>query len=382
MRIRGGHVAGAIVLGIGAFVLYTTLSLPPGPEEEATETASLPPIDADPSLVPVIELAAPELNCGTIPNTGIAERTMAIYNRGKAPLVISDVRTSCACTIGRVSGSAKSIPPGGESVIEIAIDPWRIPGFYSRKSLTVFSNDPRNGRVTFDVVANIEPEFEAVPEKASFGKIAKGQPHTQPVRIRQRQEDRIECTSAEAQGALSGAQWVDIQASLKNVPENEWGTPGKAEYLVEVTLPADIPVGPLRRIVEIATSVERVPRFRLDVEAEVEAPYTVSPPYPRVLAPKVSQPGSPVAATLTVTGKEPIQIADIRLDSPALAVAQRPGEAPNSILLDVTIVADAPPGRIESALRFTVKTSQREFQEWTCVRAFKMPERDQAAPSS
>lgn len=381
MRIRGGHIAGAAVIGIAAFVLYATLSLPPSPDEEPAETASLPPIDADPSLVPVIALAAPELNCGTIPNTGITERTMAVYNRGKAPLFINDIRTSCACTTGRVPESARSIPPGGEGVIEIAIDPWRIPGFYSRKSLTVFSNDPRNGRVTFDVVANIEPEFETTPEKANFGKVTKGQPHTQSVRIRQRQEKRIEFTSVEAQGALPGAQWADIQATLTPVPEKEWRLPGKAECLVQVTIPPDIPVGSLRRIVEIATSVERVPRFRLQVEADVEAPYTVNPPYPQVLAPKAPQPGRPSTATLTVAGKEPIQIEDTGVDSPTLAVTQRPGEAPNSILLDVTIVPDAPPGRIESMLRFTVRTSQDEYHEWTCVRAFKLPERDQASSS-
>lgn len=373
MRIRGGHVAGTIVLAITAFVLYTTMVLPPAPENEPVQTASLPPIDADPSLVPVIELAAPELNFGTISNHGIAQRTMTVFNRGKAPLVISDVRSSCACSLGRVSEKTKSIPAGGEGIIEVVIDPRRIPGFHSRKTLTVFSNDPENGSVKFDVVTNIEPELDILPEKVVFGSVPKGRPHTQSIRIRQRQQAPLEIASAVARGAVAGTPWTDVRAALRTIPEIEWSQPGRAEYEIEVTLPPDTPAGPLRRVIEIATNVERVPRLRLNVEANIEAPYTVSPAYPRLVTPRALRDGGPLSAALTITGSEAIEIDRIAVDVPNTSVARRPGDAPNSIILEVNVGSGATPGILEGLLRFVVRTGNNEYTEWTGIRASVPP---------
>ncbi|HNT89318.1 MAG TPA: DUF1573 domain-containing protein, partial [Candidatus Hydrogenedentes bacterium] len=161
-------------------------------------------MDSDPSLVPRIEVETTELHVGTIPNAGLFETRLAVYNRGKAPLRLSDVRTNCACSQGRIPESSRVVPPGGEGVIEVMVDPRRIVGFHSRKTLTLFSNDPEQSRVRIDVVADVDPEFEVIPAEVEFGEVEKGEVVSRTVLVRQRQEEPLEITDVAERGRRAG----------------------------------------------------------------------------------------------------------------------------------------------------------------------------------
>ena len=53
----------------------------------------------------------------------VATHTLRVTNTGAAPLIIQRLSTSCGCTKALMDESAKTILPGGESMITVTFDP-------------------------------------------------------------------------------------------------------------------------------------------------------------------------------------------------------------------------------------------------------------------
>lgn len=76
------------------------------------------------------------IDYGTIAQNDNGVRTFTFTNRGRAPIVISKVKTSCGCTVPTYPKQA--ILPGESATIDIKYATNRI-GTFS-KTITVFSN--------------------------------------------------------------------------------------------------------------------------------------------------------------------------------------------------------------------------------------------------
>ncbi len=76
------------------------------------------------------------LDYGTIEKGTDGLRTFTFTNTGNAPLIISDVKTSCGCTVPTFSKEA--ILPGEEGEIKVKYDTKRVGAF--TKTITVSSN--------------------------------------------------------------------------------------------------------------------------------------------------------------------------------------------------------------------------------------------------
>lgn len=82
-------------------------------------------------------------------------------NTGKEPLILSNVVSSCGCTVP--SWNREPIMPGKEGVIKVKYDTNRI-GVIS-KQITVMSN-AKTDRVVLQIAGKIEPKpTEQMPEK-------------------------------------------------------------------------------------------------------------------------------------------------------------------------------------------------------------------------
>ncbi|HEX71813.1 MAG TPA: DUF1573 domain-containing protein, partial [Candidatus Hydrogenedentes bacterium] len=109
-------------------------------------------------------------------NTANTEHRLKVFNHGKAPLRIFDIKTTCAaCTIGFMPPERAVIPPGGESHIEVVFIPRGVHGFFSHKTLTIYSNDPKQPALMVNVKASVDPEFALEPEEIDFGTLQKGE---------------------------------------------------------------------------------------------------------------------------------------------------------------------------------------------------------------
>ena len=103
----------------------------------------------------VVEVGAFEfeteiIDYGTIEQNSDGNRSFVFKNIGDAPIIISEVKTSCGCTIP--SKPTKPIMPGETGEIEVKYATSRLGGF--SKTLTVIS-DASESKKTIRIKGNV-----------------------------------------------------------------------------------------------------------------------------------------------------------------------------------------------------------------------------------
>lgn len=298
-----------------------------------TEVATAPrsPATADETTQPRIELETDHYHMGTIANDEKTEGQIMVYNRGKAPLLITKVTTQCGCTQGAMPKGRETIPPGGQVPLEVIVDPFRIPTFTSTKTLTLYSNDPNNPTITVKVSADVAPEVEIEPASLDFGPVAKGETPQLTYIVRQVGDQTFDITGQRIAGTRDA-----FDVSFKERPVSEWKTPGHKEYLVTAKVRPSAPTGDLRASAMLSTDFKRLknlPPFPITVT--VNGVYNLDK---RVVTLRGVKPGETTKAVLKLTAAAPVELTEIQTANAALIPSQRPGDEPNSILIDVTIV--------------------------------------------
>jgi Protein of unknown function (DUF1573) len=117
---------------------------------------------------PIMTLESMTVDYGNITQGSDPLRTVAFTNTGTEPLVISNAKGSCGCTVP--SWPREPIPPGESSVIEIRYDTKRLGGI--NKTVKLTTND-ETGTYVIRVKGNIsaKPQEKGLPEKEGiFGK--------------------------------------------------------------------------------------------------------------------------------------------------------------------------------------------------------------------
>lgn len=298
MRLRANQIVVAVLVviaGVLGFIFWAALSpsvestgsaeddflrsvreeAVRNPETAVTEVGGVPPGGTDMSKVAVIDVLR-DFDAGTIPNDRITTTTLPIRNKGAFDLIIGEISTQCACTVGAVE--KKVIPPGGEQAMTIALDPHRIPGFESKKVLTIFSNDPRSGMTQVSVSCKVEPEFGVEPGKVEFGQVVRGQTVTAQVVLRQLQDAPFADKAFEVTGVKVGEKDHALTASVKMRPEAEWAAPKHPEYVVDLTFDSNrAPVGDFDAVLSVDNTCKRLPNYRLMVHGEVVAEGAAAP---------------------------------------------------------------------------------------------------------
>jgi len=398
MKIKSSQTATAVMLCVGAFFLVAFLrqtekSVDGAIESQAVKTedafieevrtlqeqtpddpnlmAALPSVEAPQDEVPVIELESQELDMGVISADEVARKSFKVYNRGKAVLNLLDITTTCHCTLGAIPEASKSIPPGGEGVIDVIVNPARIPGFQSHKTLTVFSSDPKNNRVSFAVKAKITPEFTLEPETLDLGNVQKGDTTKHTIRIRQNTNlefELKEITARRPSDKLMPAN--DFTLGLKMLPKEEWKSPDMKEYEASFALNENVPLGAYLRYFYMTTTLRRLPFYAYRVEGVISSFYTLDPAIPNALT-LMRPAGSQVRVTQTATlqSEIPLEISNLVFDENFLEVTVRNGDAPGIVHLDVSLKA-VQAGQLDKRVDFTVKGGDTSVPESVNVKIF------------
>ena len=367
MKLRGIHIVLLAVLAVAAVVVLravTLLSSGPaaGPEDDflaearrlaevgsdSSVAGTLPPVDADPSLVPVLVVDPPELlDLGVNPSDRPAEGEIKLYNKGRIDLEISQVQSSCGCMATRIADKDKRIPPGGAGRIKIAFFPERIPGFESRKTVSIMCNDPHNSSVDVGVVVKFDPEFMVDPPELDFGEVRQGDAPAKTIVFRQLSDAPLEVTGLEAAGAAGAGLGLSLE---------ECGLdPDHVEYTITVRLPHDLPPGAVVAPFYILSTCPRLPKFRYVVKANVVSFYTVSPAGPLVLRRVPGVLDNPSAA-VTFSAEGPLELAGVHATSDDLEVHVQTDAGPNTTVVEVRLRAEARAGSSEEALHYTIRS--------------------------
>jgi hypothetical protein len=317
-----------------------------------------------------IRFETTDLDLGLIRNDEIHHHKLKVYNDGKMPLKITKIDTTCACTMGYVTPETALVQPGGESWIDVTLEPKRVPGFSSHKVLTVTSTDPTQAQVQIQVRSTIDPEFSLDTADIVLGDIPKGEVVERRVRFRQIQDIATTVTGIEVltQGPKA-AKIPGITARVEEIPEAQWQTPGKREYDIVVVTSPDLSAGLFERNLLLVTDVKRIPKFLITFKGTAIAPYTPSPVYPeRALLTPGIQAGDLVArASFTSTGTLSLSIAGT--SNPDLTATVVPGATPNEMYVEAHMPeARMPQALFDEAVTVQVTAEGKTFTEIFGVR--------------
>lgn len=95
---------------------------------------------------------------GNIQKGADGHRVFTIKNTGDKPLVLSNVKASCGCTVP--SWSKEPIAPGATGEIKVGYNTNLVGNF--RKLIEVFSNDPQNSRSVLYITGTVEADKNQV----------------------------------------------------------------------------------------------------------------------------------------------------------------------------------------------------------------------------
>ena len=116
--------------------------------------------------VPVIHIEEMEHDWGKVLQGTRVKHIFTVENRGKAPLKILKVSSTCGCTSTRFD---EVIEPGASGIIELQVDTTEFSGGRPRKNAVVKTNDPELSEVHLWMVGLVDPllQFESSVFKLS-----------------------------------------------------------------------------------------------------------------------------------------------------------------------------------------------------------------------
>jgi len=101
-----------------------------------------------------IKFESLEINYGLIDRGADGERVFKFSNSGNAPLLITDTKASCGCTIPVFS--KEPIMPGQTGEIKVKYDTYRTGQF--TKQITVSSNSLENSTIRLTINGEVKPD--------------------------------------------------------------------------------------------------------------------------------------------------------------------------------------------------------------------------------
>ncbi len=106
--------------------------------------------------VPRVDIPRSSFDFGTIPPSPSVAYVFAIQNTGTAPLRLSNLFTSCGCTVAELSTSV--IPPGERAELRVIFDPdyHETIGVVTRV-VWMMSNDPTQPWLELLLTADVQP---------------------------------------------------------------------------------------------------------------------------------------------------------------------------------------------------------------------------------
>jgi hypothetical protein len=248
---------------------------------------------------PRLEIAATAQDGGTVEEGVFCEFKFRVVNRGKADLLINEVKPSCGCTAPKWD---RVVKPGAESVIGAQMNTEYLRGAVT-KHLMVFSNDPSRPEIELTITAHVHPLVQITPAPAALLTV----------------EDAA--VTREFTLERSGGHPMKILEVIPNSPfikTEATPLPGPGRFKVAITATADAPYGRSTVPVVVRTDLEKGGMLMLTLT--VDRGIVTEPPVAFMgLLTEVSP--LPMSTTCTVTRQSgPFHVKSVAVDDPKLAV--------------------------------------------------------------
>jgi len=271
---------------------------------------------------------------GTVARGAKVQHTFTLENIYDEDVHIAAIKSSCGCTIPKLSQRLLKTWDKAEIVAEVDTRAYK-----GRKdtTLTVVFDQPFPAEVRLTVYTYIRSDLVIQPGEVQFGSVAQGSPATKQVTISYagRFDWRIERVES-----------TNPHLSTQLAPASEGA--GEVNYTLTVTLAADAPAGYIHDHLTLVTNDfnPRTARVPLSVEGVVVPAISVRPS-PLLLG--VVDAGGTAKGRLVVHGKTPFRITAVRTSDPRVkCTPPAPTEAKTVHLIPVTFTAETKPGELSA----------------------------------
>lgn len=195
------------------------------------------------------------------------EHTFRIANEGDRPLEITEVKPTCGCT---VADYTRQIAPGARGKVVATLSTKALRGPVA-KTISVYTNDARNPQIELVIKATVQSYVEAEPGYARFLAVfgQGGEPSRQILYSEQAGEFVVEGVSS---------PYPFVKASFREATEEErLSNRSGRQWVVEVALTANAPVGAFADFVVVDVKHPQLKRLRLPVSGFVQPVVAVLP---------------------------------------------------------------------------------------------------------
>jgi hypothetical protein len=238
----------ALVLAVAGVVIAQEAAKP-AKKAEASGTA------------PSMELPKMRHDFGEVFERPKFEASFVVRNRGKADLIISDVKPGCGCTVANFD---KVIAPGQEGKIELVLDGTRVHGEFA-KTAQVLTNDPQYPEVTLTIAGKKVPYLNVIPDGVVY---LQG-------RMEEVVEKEVTVTSNEK---APDFKITGITSDIDDKITYDF-KPGakKGEYTIHIQKKPELPISSGYGTITIKTNSKNAPESKLQVQVMTKGNITVSP---------------------------------------------------------------------------------------------------------
>ncbi len=274
---------------------------------------------------PVLEIPKMRHDFGEVYEQPSFEAVFVVKNRGKADLVISEVKPGCGCTVANFD---KVIAPGQEGKISLVLDGTRVHGDFS-KTAQVLTNDPDHPEVTLTIAGKKVAFLNIVPDGVVY--------------LQGRYEEVIEkevtITSNEK---LPDFKIVGVTSDIDDKISYEY-KPGakKGEYTLKIKKNPELPMSSSYGTVTIKTNSTNAPETKLQVQVMTKGNITVSPSsvnFGNVTFAAKDKSASPVTRTIMIikNSGDGLDLKDVKVDNPNFKATVEPVTPGKQFKVEVT----------------------------------------------
>lgn len=228
--------------------------------------ASKKPVEVGPPISPTgpyPKAVADEttFDFGKMPVGAEGKHEYTIRNDGEADLVLMARKedTTCSCTFGELSKDG-SLKPGDSVTVTLQ---WTIkaPTPRFRHSAVVRTNDPENKTLELVVEGDVDEALRLLPGATwQFGDLSSSEPNVITGELFSTVIDQFEIKSHTTTRETTQVEWSPMP------PEALEGYQGKCGYVIKVTVPPDVPIGPYADNVRLITDIEKGGQLAFEIK--------------------------------------------------------------------------------------------------------------------
>ncbi|HKI85616.1 MAG TPA: DUF1573 domain-containing protein, partial [Thermoanaerobaculia bacterium] len=262
---------------------------------------------------PKIVAPEPVKDVGQVTKGSKVSHDFVLENKGDAPLVISEVRPGCGCTVVSFD---KTIAPGASGKVHAVVDTTDFSGPIA-KDVTVLSNDPKTPRLQLVIKADVRPYLFADPGYARYIYVQDEKPGTIVQTIYSSDFPDLKVLSVKSPYPFIKVAFHEATKEERkpDIKGNQWR--------ILTTIEPNAPVGALADFLVIKTNHPKQPVMKIPISGFVR-PVMAATPNRIALGPRKLDKPHRMSIVVTNFATDPMELTGVDVTVPGVGAEIKP----------------------------------------------------------